>query len=183
MLAVRHAIRDALQYPDAVSVLEHALSGIGMAAFGMAILQVYYCAYRPAADDESTFPRWGRALLFILIASTAATFTWPMTYGHTGPLVVPVGVAVIGWWLARPDQLTRLTLNAPGRFIALLGGLAWLNFDLGWKLQQWPTTHDTFGVVLAHLLASAGTLISCSAAVGVGVRRWAWLRPALAGHR
>ncbi|WP_290440061.1 phage integrase family protein [Burkholderia cenocepacia] len=169
VLKVRHAIREALQFPDAVSVLEHALSGIGMAAFGMAILQVYYCAYQPAADNESTFPRWGRALLFLLIASAAAAFAWPMTYGHTGPLVVPVGLLVIGWWLARPDQLSRLALNTPGRFIALVGWLAWLNFDLGWKLQQWPTTHDTFGVVLAHLGASAGMLIACSAAVGAGV--------------
>lgn len=181
VLKVRHAIREALQCPDAVSVLEHALSGIGMAAFGMAVLQVYYFAYHPAAGDESTFPRWGRALLFLLIASAAATFAWPMTYGHTGPLVVPVGVAVIGWWLARPDQLSRLALNAPGRFISLVGGLAWLNFDLGWKLQQWPTTHDTLGVVLAHLGASAGMLIACSAALGAAVRRCAWLRPAPAG--
>ncbi|KVR85608.1 hypothetical protein [Burkholderia vietnamiensis] len=178
VLAVRHAIRETLQFVDAVSVLEHALSGIGMAAFGMAVLQIYYFAYHPAGENGSRFPRWGRALLFILIASVAATFAWPMTYGHTGPLVVPVGLLVIGWWLARPDHLSRLAFDAPGRFIALVGGLAWLNFDLGWKLQQWPTTHDTFGVVLGHLLASAGTLIACSAGVGAAVRRFSWLRTA-----
>ena len=101
-----------------------------------------------------------------------------MTYGHTGPLVVPVGLLVIAWWLVRPDHLTRLALGAPGRFIALVGGLAWLNFDLGWKLKQWPTTHDPFGVVLAHLLASAGMLIVCGAGVGAVVRRFSWLRTA-----
>ncbi|KUZ80154.1 hypothetical protein [Burkholderia ubonensis] len=176
VLAVRRAIREAMKFTDAVSVLEHALSGTGMAAFGLAVLQVYYFAYHPAGENESAFPRWGRAALFIVIASAAATFAWPMTYGHTGPLVVPVGLLVIAWWLARPDHLTRLALGAPGRFIALVGGLAWLNFDLGWKLQQWPTTHDTFGVVLAHLLASAGMLIACSAGVGAAVRRFSWLR-------
>lgn len=183
VLAVRRAIRESLQFPDAVSVLEHVLSGIGMAVFGVAILQIYYFAYHPAGENESTFPRWGRGLLFIPIASAAAAFSWPMTYGHTGPLVVPAGLLVIGWWLARPDQMSRLALDAPGRFIALVGWLAWLNFDLGWKLQQWSTTRDTFGVVLAHLMASSGTLIACSAGGGAAMRRCAWLRPARAGDR
>jgi signal transduction histidine kinase len=181
VLTVRRAIRAALHWDHAVSVLEHALSGIGMATVGIAILQVFFFAYQSPGDDTPSLPRWGRVLLFILIASAAATLAWPLTYGRTGPLVVPFGVSVIAWWLARPDHLSRLALGAPGAFIALIGGLTWLNFDFGWKLQQWPTTHDTFGVVLAHLLASAGTLIACSAAVGAGVRRCAWLRPASAG--
>lgn len=178
VLGVRRAIRAALHWDHAVSVLEHALSGIGMAAVGIAILQVYYFAYQPSPDNAPSLPRWGRVLLFTLIASAAVVLAWPLTYGRTGPLVVPVGVSVIGWWLARPDHLSRLALGAPGAFIALIGGLAWLNFDLGWKLHQWLTTHDTLGVVLAHLLASSVTLIGCSVAIGAAVRRYAWLRPA-----
>lgn len=179
VLAVRHAIRAALHWDDAVSVLEHALSGIGMSAVGIGALQFYYyVAYHPPRDNEPTFPRWGRALLFILIASAAATHLWPLTYGHTDPLVVPVGLLVIGWWLARPDHLSRLARHAPGAIIAVVGGLAWLNFDLGWKVHQWPTTHDTAGVVLAQLLASSGVLVICSALAGALIRRCAWLRPA-----
>ncbi|MBY8608171.1 hypothetical protein K7N18_25425 [Burkholderia arboris] len=178
VLAVRRAIRTALHWDHAVSVLEHALSGIGMAAVGIAILQVYYFAYQPSRDDAPSLPRWGRILLFILIASVAAALAWPLTYGGTGPLVIPVGVFVIGWWLARPDHLTQLALGAPGAFISLIGGLTWLNFDLAWKLHQWTTTHDTLGVVLAHLLASSVTLIACSVVIGAVVRRYAWLRPA-----
>ncbi|MBR7960977.1 hypothetical protein KDW41_11020 [Burkholderia vietnamiensis] len=90
---------------------------------------------------------------------------------------------MIGWWVARPHQLSRFALGTPDRFIALVGGLAWLTFDLAWKLQQWPTTHDTIGVVVAHLLASAGTLMAFSAAVAAAVRRWVWLRPTQTGAR
>ncbi|UEP32132.1 MULTISPECIES: hypothetical protein [unclassified Burkholderia] len=83
-----------------------------------------------------------------------------------------------GWWLGRPDHWSHLALRVPGAFIALIGGLVWLNFDLAWKVSEWPTTHDTFAVVLAHLLASGATLITCSIAVGAAVRRVSWLRPA-----
>lgn len=178
VLAVRRAIREALQFTDAVSVLEHALSGIGMAAVGVAALQFYYYVVCATRGSEPGFPRWGRVLLFVLIASAAVTLTWSLIYGRTGPLVVPAGLVVIGWGLARPGQFNRLALGRPGAFIALIGGLVWLNFDLAWKVSEWPTTHDTLGVVLAHLLASAGTLITCSTAVGAAVRRVAWLRPA-----
>lgn len=178
VLAVRRAIRASLRFPDAVSVLEHALSGIGMAAVGVGALQFYYYVFCATRGGEPGFPRWGKVLLFVLIASAAVTLTWSLIYGRTGPLVVPAGLFVIGWWLARPDQWNHLALRGPGVFIALIGGLVWLNFDLAWKVSEWPTTHDTFGMVLAHLLASAGTLIACSAGVGAAVRRCAWLRPA-----
>lgn len=184
VLAVRHAIREALHFADAVSVLEHALSGIGMAAVGVGALQFYYyfvCLL--PRDNRPLFPRWGRALLFVLIASAAATLLWPLTYGQTGPLVVPVGLLVIAWWLARPDQFNRFALDAPGGLIALVGGVAWLNFDLGWKLQQWSTTDDTLGVVLEHLLASGATLIACCVVVGAAARRCAWLRPKRVGEQ
>ncbi|HIE5945812.1 TPA: hypothetical protein ACXN34_007888 [Burkholderia cepacia] len=181
VLAVRRAIREALKFADAVSVLEHALSGIGMAAVGVGALQFYYYVFCATRGSEPGFPRWGKILLFVLIASAAVTFTWSLIYGRTGPLVVPAGLFVIGWWLARPDHWSHLALRVPGAFIALIGGLVWLNFDLAWKVSEWPTTHDTVAVVLAHLLASAATLITCSIAAGAAVRRCAWLRPASAG--
>jgi hypothetical protein len=178
VLAVRRAIREALQLTDAVSVLEHALSGIGMAAVGVAALQFYYYIVCATRGSEPGFPRWGRVLLFVLIASAAVTLTWSLIYGRTGPLVVPAGLVVIGWGLSRPGQFNRLALGQPGTFIALIGGLVWLNFDLAWKVSEWPTTHDTFAVVLAHLLASGATLFTSSIAVGAAVRRFSWLRPA-----
>lgn len=178
VLAARRAIREALQFADAVSVLEHALSGVGMAAVGVGALQFYYYVYCATRGSAPGFPRWGRVLLFVLIASAAVTLTWSLIYGRTGPLVVPAGLFVIGWWLARPDQWNRLALRVPGAFVALVGGLVWLNFDLAWKVSEWPTTHDTLAVVLAHLLASGATLITCSIAVGAAVQRVSWLRPA-----
>ncbi|WP_186141518.1 hypothetical protein [Burkholderia gladioli] len=40
--AAREAIRSALHWRDSVSVLEHALGGIGMALVGFAALQLFY---------------------------------------------------------------------------------------------------------------------------------------------
>ncbi|MBE2967030.1 hypothetical protein IMT09_02715 [Burkholderia cepacia] len=65
----------------------------------------------------------------------------------------------------------------PKYAIGIAGAAVWCNFDLAWKVSEWPTTHDTFGVVLAHLLASATTLMVCSVAGGAAVRRCAWLQP------
>ncbi|HDR8983199.1 hypothetical protein QZM46_07555 [Burkholderia vietnamiensis] len=177
ILGVRQAIRATLHSTDAVSVLEHALSGVGMAFVGIAVLQIYYFAYQPPRANDVELPRWGRVLLFALTAAAVAAIVWPLAYGHTGFLVVVAVWLVIGWWLARPDQISQLAFDAPSSYIALVGGLMWLNFDLGWKLHQWPITRDTAGVVLAHLLASSGTLVACSAAAGAATQRCAWLRP------
>lgn len=177
VIAARHAIRVALHAADAVSLLEHALSGIGMAVVGVGILQVYYFIWQPVRAGASLGPRWARALLATLACAGAAAFAWRLTYGHTGWLVVPPGLLAIAWALARPDQLAHVAIDRPGAFIALAGGLVWLNFDLGWKVQQWPATHDTLGIVCAHLLASGATLVVCGLMTGALIRRCAALRP------
>lgn len=45
--AARAAVRAFFRHPGAISVLEHALSGVGYALVGAALLQLFYFAYWP----------------------------------------------------------------------------------------------------------------------------------------
>ncbi|WP_186157248.1 hypothetical protein [Burkholderia gladioli] len=117
-------------------------------------------------------------LLGAPVAAGAAAVAGYGTYGRTGPLVVTAVLLAAIWSLMWPDRLQRLALATPARFIALTGGLLWLKFDLAWKLAQWPTTNDSAGIVLLHLLAGGTTLLGVSAAMGWLTRRGGALRPA-----
>lgn len=178
VLAARRAIRAALHWDDGVSVIEHALGGVGMALAGVMVLQLFYWGVRPIGSDDTVTPVRVRALLDLPLAFATAALGWHVAYGKTGAVVSGVVILVIGWCLSYPDRLRRLAIVTPSRFIALTGGLIWLNFDLAWKLDQWPTTQDSAGLVLLHLLASAATLLGVSAAIGWLIRREGVLRPA-----
>ncbi|WP_186149926.1 hypothetical protein [Burkholderia gladioli] len=180
--AAREAFRSALHWRDSVSVLEHALGGIGMALVGFAALQLFYFVESRAGgavggtDRPTPWPI--RVLLGAPVAAGAAAVAGYGAYGRTGPLVVTAVLLAAGWSLMWPDRLQRLALVTPARFIALTGGLLWLKFDLAWKLAQWSTTHDSAGIVLLHLLAGGTTLLGVSAAMGWLTRRGGALRPA-----
>jgi hypothetical protein len=58
--AARAAVRAFFHWRDAVSVLEHAVSGLGMALVGVAVLQLYYFTIEPAEVADGTPPRWLR---------------------------------------------------------------------------------------------------------------------------
>ncbi|KAF1065522.1 hypothetical protein DX980_00105 (plasmid) [Burkholderia gladioli] len=180
--AAREAIRSALHWRDSVSVLEHALGGIGMALVGFAALQFFYFVVSRAGlavgGDGTRIPWPLRVLIGAPIIALAVAFAWHTAYGRTGPLVVAAVLLVGGWSLAWPDQLLRLALVTPARFIALSGSLFWLHSDLAWKLDQWSTTLDPIGIVLLHLLAGGTTLLGVSAAMGRLTRRVGALRPA-----
>ncbi|WP_186151998.1 hypothetical protein [Burkholderia gladioli] len=177
VLAARRAIRAALHWDDGVSVLEHALAGLGMAFAGMMALQLFYWGVRPIGDGDSATPIRVRALLGLPLAFAMAALGWHVAYGKTGALVAAAVVLAIGWCLLYPERLQRLAIVTPARFIALTGGLLWLNFDLAWKLDRWPTTHDSATTVLLHLLAGGTTLLVASAAIGWLTKRVRLLRP------
>lgn len=178
VLAARHAIRAALHWGDAVPVLEHALSGTGMAVAGVTVLQLYYTVCQPPRPDEPGLSRRSRILLPVCIGAAVAALAWWLRYGYTGWLVIPVDLSAIGWAFARPGRLRRLALDAPGTFIALAGGLPWLNFELAWKLYRWPASHEALTVIVTQLLASSVALVACSFLAGAVIRRCAALRPA-----
>ncbi|WP_186233643.1 hypothetical protein [Burkholderia gladioli] len=175
--AVRQAIRAALHWNDAVSTLEHALTGVSLGLVGIGILQFYYFVVGTPITHATPTPRWQQRVLGGGATAAAALIAWRVIYGDTGVWVVGAVILVVGWSLAQPERLRRLAFAAPGYVIALVGGLMWLNFDLSWKLQQRTATHDSLGVVLLHLLASGGTLLIVSLVAGAITRRCRALRP------
>jgi hypothetical protein len=177
VLASRQAIRAALHWDDAVSTLEHALTGVSLGLVGFCLLQCYYFVVGTPINNTTPTPRWLQRVLGGGATAAAALIAWRTTYGDTGVWVVSAVILVVGWSLAHPDRLRRLAFAAPGYFIALVGGLMWLNFDLSWKLQHRTATHDSLGVVLLHLLASGGALLIVSLVVGAITRRCRALRP------
>ncbi|MCM2552714.1 hypothetical protein [Burkholderia glumae] len=177
VLAARQAIRAALHWDDAVSTLEHALTGVSLGLVGVGTLQFYYFVVGTPITNTTPTPRWLQLVLGGVVTGAAALIAWRVIYGDTGVWVVGAVILVVGWSLAHPDRLRRLAFAAPGYFIALVGGLMWLNFDLSWKLQHRTTSHDSLGVVLLHLLASGGTLLIVSLGAGAITRRCRALRP------
>ncbi|KVW79755.1 MULTISPECIES: hypothetical protein [Burkholderia] len=175
--AKRAAVRAFLHHFDAVSVLEHALSGVGYALVGAALLQLFYFVYWPQTPQAVETPRWLRSVWIVVAAATAVVMILRVAYVGTGTamaILTALGVAAL---LVRHARVAGVARSAPQWFIGIAGAAVWCNFDLAWKVSEWPTTHDTLGVVLAHLFASGATLIICSVAGGAVVRWCAWLRP------
>ncbi|RQR52622.1 hypothetical protein DIE18_31260 [Burkholderia sp. Bp9125] len=176
--AGRQAIRAALHWPDAVSVLEHALSGIGFALAGVVLLQLFYFAYWPHTPQPIETPRWLRWICIVLAAAIAVAVVWRFAYLGTGTAMAVLTALAVAALLEHHACVARIARTAPQWLIGIAGAAVWSNFDLAWKVSAWPTTHDSLGVVLAQLLASSGVLLICSALAGALIRRCAWLRPA-----
>lgn len=177
VLAARQAIRAALHWNDAVSTLEHALTGVSLGLVGLGTQQCYDFVVGTPITNTTPTPRWLQRVLGGVVTGAAALIAWRVIYGDTGVWVVGAAILVVGWSLAQPERLRRLVFAAPGCFIVLVGGLMWLNFDLSWKLQHRTATRDSLGVVLVHLLASGGTLLIVSLVAGAITRRCRALRP------
>ncbi|CAI8920548.1 MULTISPECIES: hypothetical protein [Burkholderia] len=175
--ATRAAVRAFFHHSDAVSVLEHALSGVGYALVGAALLQFFYFVYWPLTPQAVETPRWLRWVWIFAAAATAVALILRVAYVGTGAAMAVLTALGVAAMLVRHARVARVAHSAPQWFIGIAGAAVWCNFDLAWKVSEWPTTHDTFGVVLAHLLASATTLMVCSVASGAAVRRCAWLQP------
>ncbi|KWN65894.1 hypothetical protein WT90_32895 [Burkholderia stagnalis] len=176
--AGRHAIRTALQWADAVSVLEHALSGVGFALAGVVLLQCFYFAYWPHTPQTSETPRWLRWICIVPAAAAADALVLRYAYLGTGTAMAVLTALAVAAVLEHHARVARIARAAPQWFIGIAGAAVWCNFDLAWKVSAWPTTRDSLGVVLAQLLASSGVLLICSAFAGALIRRCAWLRPA-----
>ncbi|MEX4004161.1 hypothetical protein AB4Y38_35355 [Paraburkholderia sp. EG285A] len=179
--ALRAAVRAFFHWRDAMSVLEHALSGLGMALVGTAILQVFYAAMAPLYDDNVATPPRLRWTLTLGMGAGVAALVWYVGYPGTGGATALVALAAVAALCGRPGQARRLALGVPQGFIGLTGGLLWLGLELTWKVYQWPTTHDTAATMLVQLAASGTGLVASSLAIGATVRRFAWLRPSPVG--
>ncbi|RQY49120.1 hypothetical protein DF112_23975 [Burkholderia stagnalis] len=178
VVAGRHAIRATLHWADAVSVLEHALSGVGFALAGVVLLQLFYFAYWPHTPQASETPRWLRWICIVLAAAVAVALVLRFAYLGTGTAMAVLTALSVAALLEHHARVARIARTAPQWFIGIAGAAVWCNFDLAWKVSAWATTHDSLGVVLAQLLASGGVLLICSALAGALIRCCAWLRPA-----
>lgn len=177
VLAARAAVRAFFHHRDATSVLEHAVTGLGLALIGLAILQIYYFVDEwPGAKDVKV-SLWARVVGSIVAGGPIATIAWTVAYPGYRPYAALVAMLAVCAVLNGERHVRWIARETPSRFVGLAGGLIWMNFDLAWKLYQWPTTHDPAGVVLIHLLASIGGLVVCGAAFGALLRRFDWLQP------
>ncbi|KUZ80140.1 hypothetical protein WI37_08415 [Burkholderia ubonensis] len=171
-------MRAFFRYPDAVSVLEHALSGVGYALVGAVLLQFFYFVYWPQTPQAVETPRRLRWICIVLAAAAAVALVLRFAYLGTGTAMALLTATAVAALLEHHTRVARIARTAPQWFIGIAGTAVWCNFDLAWKVSEWPTTRDSLGVVLAHLLASSGVLLICSAGAGALLRRCAWLRPA-----
>jgi hypothetical protein len=177
VLAARAAIRTFFHHRDAVSVLEHAVSGLGFALIGLFAVQTYYWIDAFPSAEEAPVPLWFRALGTLAVGGLFAALAWTVTYPGIRPYAALVALCAVSAILNCDGLSRRLARMRPGWFIGLVGGLVWANFDLAWKVYQWPTTQDPASAVLAHLVGSLGALIAFSALFGAVLRRFDSLRP------
>ena len=177
VLAARAAVRAFFHHRDATSILEHAVTGIGLALIGLVVLQIYYFVDEWPSANDVPVQLWARVVGSIVVGGPIAAIAWAVAYPGYRPYAALVAMLAVCAVLNCERKVRWLARETPGRFVGLAGGLMWMNFDLTWKIYQWPTTRDSAGVILTHLLASIVGLVVCSAASGALLRRFDWLGP------
>ncbi|KMZ13400.1 hypothetical protein BHUM_01739 [Candidatus Burkholderia humilis] len=139
---VRAAVRAFFHWRDAVSVIEHALLGTGMALVDAAVLQLFYFAMHPlyarpgngtSVRDTPVALRWS---LTTGAAVLLAVLCWSAAYPGTRMLMAAAAVALASVVLDKPGCARRLSQTQPECFVAVAGTLPWLGFELAWKLYQ-----------------------------------------------
>lgn len=177
VLAARAAVRTFFHHRDATSILEHAVTGLGLALTGLFVVQFYYFVLEMPGADDAPVPLWLRVVGTIGVGVPLAALAGKLAYPGAAPYIALLALSSVGAMLNCDRAARRLALFTPGLFIGLVGSLTWANFELAWKISQWPTTRDSASVVLTHLATSLVTLIVCCVAFGATLRRFSWLQP------
>jgi len=144
---------------------------------GLFVVQFYYFVLEMPGADDAPVPLWLRVVGTIGVGVPLASLAGKLAYPGAAPYVALLTLVSVGAMLNCDRAARRLALFTPGLFIGLVGGLIWANFELAWKISQWPTTRDSASVIFAHLATSLIALIVCSVAFGATVRRFHWLQP------
>ncbi|MBJ9677923.1 hypothetical protein [Burkholderia gladioli] len=181
--AARAAVREFFHCRHAVSILEHMVSGFGIALVGMAVLQMWYFAQSDARDitpnrkssERKPISAPAQWSITAVAAGAAACLVAQCAYRGTTPAIALATLICVPLVLVYHARLDLLAVWAPERFIALASAPIWLNYELGWKVSQWRTTHDSASVIAAQLVGSLLVLLATSAAAGGLVRRIRWL--------
>ncbi|KUZ97528.1 hypothetical protein WI40_14725 [Burkholderia ubonensis] len=174
---LRAKVVKALGHGDALSVLEHAMTGFGAALLGIVVLQLFYV--KLVTENGRPIEPLGRAgwVGALMVAGTvgfgAGKVMYPGTEVLVGALVAIVVLAVFAF----PHQWRHLAEYAPQWIIGLAGGVMWVAGDVAWKIHHAPVTHDPPEIVAAHLMGGVVTLVVTSWALGKLIRRTRWLSP------
>ncbi|WP_084910952.1 hypothetical protein [Burkholderia ubonensis] len=175
---MRAKVVKALGHDDALSVLEHAMTGFGAALLGIVVLQLFYV--KLVTENGRPIEPLGRAgwVAALMVAGTVGFGAGKVMYPGTEPMVgALVAIAVLAVF-AFPRQWRRLAEHAPQWIIGLAGGVMWVAGDVAWKIYHAPVTQDPPEIVAAHLIGGFVTLVVTSWAVGKLMRRTRWLSPA-----
>ncbi|MDF3084381.1 hypothetical protein [Burkholderia sola] len=173
--AGREWVRALVGHRDALSVLEHAMTGFGAAVLGVVALQLYYAQLAVETRRRTVGPL-GRAIA-LLVAGTVGIGMAQLS--HTGTQIM-IGVFMAGavWvtFIFR-DLWRRLAWEAPRWNIGWVGGVVWVFDDVAWKIYHASATRDPPAIVVAQLVAGLMLLVVTSWAVGRLTQRIRWLQP------
>lgn len=180
---LRRVVAQALHHVDALSVLEHAMTGFGTAVIGVVALQLYYAklALEVSHEPQPVGP-FGRAVA-LLVAGAVGVGMGNVSYAGTRIMVgVIVASAVWGTFVFR-DAWCRLAWSDPQWNIGWVGGVMWVVVDVVWKIYHAAVTRDSWVIVTAQLVAGFVLLVVTAWAAGRLMRRMGGLRPIAMGGR
>ncbi|HEM7880096.1 TPA: hypothetical protein U2L31_006546 [Burkholderia contaminans] len=179
----RAMVAKGLGHSDALSVLEHAMTGFGAALLGVVVLQLLYV--KLVAENGRPAEPLGRAgwVGALMVAGTVGGGAGKVMYPNTEVMVGALVAAVVLALFALPNVWRRLAWDAPQWIIGVAGGVMWVAGDVAWKIHHAPVTRDPPAVVTAHLVGGLILLVVTSWAVGKLTRRTQWLSPAPMGDR
>ncbi len=157
-LAARAAVRAFFHHRDAVSVLEHAVSGLGFALIGLFALQVYYWIDAFPSAEQAPVPHWFRALCSLAVGGVIAALAWKLAYpGHH--LYAALIAFVAACAMLNCDGVVRRAARVrPG----------WTKFG---KSRQVPAVHGSIRW-MAGIYSGAVSQCGCSGAAGRSKRRF-----------
>ncbi|WP_175907390.1 MULTISPECIES: hypothetical protein [Burkholderia] len=179
--AGREWVRTFVGHRDALSVLEHAMTGFGAALLGVVALQLYYAQLAVETRRRTVGPL-GRAIA-LLVAGTLGIGMGQVS--HTGTQI-RIGVFMAGAvWVTFVfrDLWRQLACDAPQWNIGWVGGVVWVFDDVAWKMYHASVTRDPPAIVVAQLAAGLVLLVLTCWAVGWLTRRIRWLHPIPNGGR
>ncbi|KVM59760.1 hypothetical protein WJ59_31355 [Burkholderia gladioli] len=172
--AGRAAVNQFFHSQNAVSCLEHMVSGFGMALIGFAVLQLAYfdiSGVPRAVVEPKSVPTGLRWTVIAVVALLAAWSVAQYAYHGTTLVIAAATLIAVPLCLVYHERLKQMAIAVPQRMIALAAAPLWLIAELAWKVSRW-TMAESHWVVAAQLTGSLLVLLATSAGAGALVRRF-----------
>ncbi|WP_186237678.1 hypothetical protein [Burkholderia gladioli] len=172
--AGRAAVNQFFHSQNAVSCLEHMVSGFGIALVGFAVLQLVYFGISGvprAVVEPKSIPIGLRWTVIAVVAPLAAWLVAQFAYHGTTLVIAAATLIAVPLCLVYHERLEQMAIAAPQRMTALAAAPLWLIAELAWKVSRW-TMAESHWVVAAQLTGSLLILLATSAGAGALVRRF-----------